>query len=92
MEVDRGQFTFDAEGNDDPDSIFFSRIPHVPTSTSGITLGRGYDLKDREQADVLKHLRSIGIPETTAKTFSEGVDMEGQKARDYLKVKCLSLV
>ena len=48
----------DSEDNDKPRSIYFSRKPHVPSSASGVTHGRGYDLKRRykptSKAEVLK--------------------------------------
>ena len=83
--VIRGQLTFDAEGNDNPVSRFFSRIPRVPTTSSGITLGRGYDLSERKQKDVDKHLKDVGINKKTAEKISNGVKLKGKKATDFLK-------
>lgn len=40
----KGQLTFDAEGNDNPNSPYYSRKPHLPPSPSGVTVGRGLDL------------------------------------------------
>jgi len=40
LRVPRGQLTFDAEGLDVP-GRFFSRVLHVPSGASGVTLGRG---------------------------------------------------
>ncbi|HHY6385525.1 TPA: pesticin C-terminus-like muramidase [Salmonella enterica] len=50
LTVPFGQLTFDSEGNDIKDSIYFSRRPHVPNNNgavigvSGVTFGRGLDL------------------------------------------------
>ncbi|EOI5729514.1 hypothetical protein ACMS09_002987 [Cronobacter malonaticus] len=50
LTVPFGQLTFDSEGNDIEDSIYFSRHPHVPNNRgivigrSGVTFGRGLDL------------------------------------------------
>jgi hypothetical protein len=87
LDVNRGQFTFDAEGNDVPTSKYFSRVPHVPTATSGITLGRGYDLKERKKKDVEEHLKDVGIDEKTAKKIAKGVKLKGRNATDFLKVR-----
>ena len=85
LQVNRGQITFDSEGNDQPGSIYFSRKAHVPSSASGITIGRGYDLKERTQPKVYSDLVGIGIPASIARKFSNGVGLKGQTARNYLK-------
>ncbi|CAK9886248.1 MAG: hypothetical protein XXXJIFNMEKO3_02676 [Candidatus Erwinia impunctatus] len=49
LQVPKGQLTFDAEGNDNENSIYFSRYPHVPNNggvvigASCVTFGRGLD-------------------------------------------------
>ena len=41
LRVAAGQVTFDAEGNDTPGSLYFSRVVHWPgNSKSGVTIGR----------------------------------------------------
>lgn len=37
--------TFDQEGLENPGKKYHSRVPHVPSSSSGVTIGRGYDMK-----------------------------------------------
>ncbi|EKY3242707.1 pesticin C-terminus-like muramidase [Cronobacter dublinensis] len=50
LTVPFGQLTFDSEGSDIEDSLYFSRRPHVPNNKStvigrsGVTFGRGLDL------------------------------------------------
>ena len=50
LTVPFGQLTFNSEGNDKVDSIYFSRRPHVPNNNgvvigiSGVTFGRGLDI------------------------------------------------
>ncbi|CAB4008787.1 Hypothetical predicted protein [Paramuricea clavata] len=85
LQVSRGQVTFDSEGNDIPRSIYFSRKPHVPSSASGITIGRGYDLKERKQSGVYRELLRVGIPANIAQKFSRGVGLKGRTAKNYLK-------
>lgn len=89
LQVSRGQITFDSEGNDNANSIYFSRVPHVPSSASGITIGRGYDMKERTQTQVYRDLQGVGIPHATAQKFSKGVGLKGQTAKTFLKVNFL---
>lgn len=58
--VDKGQLTFDAEGNDNQNSIYFSRRAHwPPVGDSGVTIGRGYDIG--QQPNVRDDLKNAGI-------------------------------
>ena len=84
--MDHGQLTFDAEGNDNPNSRYFSRKLHVPTAWSGITVGRGYDIKYKRKNTVLRDLLSVGIEKKIAVKISTGVGKRGRTARRYIKV------
>ena len=77
--------TYDAEGNDDPDSIWYSRRPHVPSSSSGVTIGRGYDMRDKTKSQIERDLKEAGINEQKAKLFSEAAGLKGKDAKDFLK-------
>lgn len=58
-----GKITFDAEGNDIPGSIYFSRSIHWPgNDLSGVTLGRGYDMGSRSEPEIYNHMISAGVP------------------------------
>lgn len=81
--VARGQLTFDAEGREG--GRFHSRKAHVPGDTSGVTIGRGYDLKLRKASDVVRDLVAAGLPEADAKEFAKGVDKKGNDARKFVK-------
>ncbi|WP_246104022.1 hypothetical protein [Yersinia kristensenii] len=61
LTVPKGQLTFDAEGNDQDNSPWFSRKLHWPGGVSGVTIGRGYDLGQQSSAET--DLRSVGIGE-----------------------------
>jgi hypothetical protein len=52
--VERGQITFDLEGLESPGSRYHSRKAHHPTPISGVTIGRGYDLKEISEATMRK--------------------------------------
>jgi hypothetical protein len=46
----RGLITFEAEGVENQSSPYHSRYFHVPTPSSGLTIGRGYDMKERTKS------------------------------------------
>ena len=89
MKVENGQLTFDAEGNDNPDSPYFSRRLHVPSRWSGITLGRGYDIKYKKKRTVMNDLLRTGIAWHIAMKISGGVGKSGNSAKKYIKVGTL---
>lgn len=84
LRVPRGQAVFDAEGNDDPASRYYSRRPHVPDGNSGLTIGRGYDLRERTAASVIADLTAAGLTDAQARLYAGGVGLQGQRARDYV--------
>lgn len=48
-----GNISYDTNGNiKSSEKSLFSRVPHCPTNTSGVTIGRGFDLKERDKGDV----------------------------------------
>jgi hypothetical protein len=81
--VPHGQLTFDAEGTEG--GPYHSRRPHVPTDTSGLTIGRGYDMKERSASQITSDLTRAGVPEATAKLYAGAAHLSGAKARDYIK-------
>ena len=72
LRVAKGQLTFDAEGREDPDSPWFSRKLHVPSESSGVTIGRGYDMKHRSAAQVERELSEAGVPAEDARRLGPG--------------------
>ncbi|MEM7406323.1 MAG: peptidoglycan-binding protein [Pseudomonadota bacterium] len=88
--VDKGQITFDAEGMESR-GPFFSRVPHVPGETSGITIGRGYDLKERTSNGVRAHMAGVGIRESWVAAFQGGVGKHGAAARRYIETHLQSV-
>ena len=82
--VRRGQVTFDAEGNDIPNNAYFSRVLHWPGGASGVTLGRGYDMRHRTQSAVFSDLSAAGVEAVSAENFSRGAGLSGQDARDFV--------
>jgi hypothetical protein len=74
-----GRYTFDAEGQEG--GRYMSRIPHQPTLTSGVTIGRGYDMKERTPSEVVRDLTNAGVPMGVAQQLSAGAGKTGQVAR-----------
>ncbi|CAI8726579.1 EF-hand domain-containing protein [Pseudomonas sp. IT-P258] len=84
--VERGQVTFDAEGNDIPNSPYFSRRLHWPGGASGVTLGRGYDMRHRTPQSVASDLIAAGVDTISVEKFSRGAGLSGQAARDFVNL------
>lgn len=82
--VRRGQVTFDAEGNDISGNLYFSRRLHWPGGASGVTLGRGYDMKQRTSTSVYADLVAAGVDHDAAQDFSQGAQLSGHEARDFV--------
>ncbi|MDR6677901.1 type VI secretion system secreted protein VgrG [Pseudomonas psychrotolerans] len=81
-----GQLTYDAEGNDDPGSRFFSRVLHWPgNANSGVTLGRGYDMGSRTEADIRRDLEAAGIPNEQSKQIAKAAGLKGNAAAEFVK-------
>ncbi|WP_042858409.1 pesticin C-terminus-like muramidase [Dickeya sp. NCPPB 3274] len=91
MDIKEGLFTFNAEGDDIPNSLYFSRKIHWPGNpsickdiASGVTIGRGFDLGQRTQTESYYHLMSAGIPQDKAILISEGAGMHGCEASAFV--------
>ncbi len=94
--VQEGQLTFDYEGVDYITAVepfrqparmpWFSRILHHPSSDSGVTLGRGYDMKKRSAGSILYTLRQSGLEEYKAQICAKAAYLQGKQASDFIKV------
>lgn len=85
IKVKEGQITFDAEGNDIPDSAYFSRVIHWPgNSLSGVTLGRGYDMGSRSESEIYNHMVSVGIDAGKAIKISKAHGLKGSAAQQFV--------
>jgi hypothetical protein len=88
LKVERGQLTFDVEGNDledpaNPLHMYFSRKVHWPGGVSGITIGRGYDLGQRPNPE--SDLAAVGISEPLLGWLLGAKGLSGNAARNYLQ-------
>ena len=82
--VARGQLTFDAEGMELPGNRFHSRVLHVPSSSSGATIGRGYDMLMRSSHEIQEDLMAAGLAEQNASQFSRLAGMQGSSAEIFI--------
>lgn len=76
-----GGLTFDAEGQEG--GAYHSRKLHYPGGASGVTLGRGYDLKMRTAAGVVKDLTAAGLDSATANKIAKGATLSGATAATF---------
>ena len=87
--VPEGQLTFNAEGLENRGQ-YFSRVPHVPGPSSGVTIGRGYDMKERSRNEIIEDLTNAGVSMDRAEQLSECRGLSGQAARNFLVENNLS--
>ena len=78
----KGIITWDAEGKEG--TFLHSRVLHVPTAASGLTLGRGYDLKERSETEVKADLISVGVNQSDAMVIAKAVGLEGDEAHKFI--------
>jgi len=79
-----GTLTWNAEGQADPSSRYYSRNAHLPSSTSGITIGRGYDLKQHSEAEILRDFTAAGLSPEQSILFANVRSLSGGAARTFL--------
>lgn len=82
--VSQGQLTFDAEGDDNPNSVYFSRRIHWPGGSSGVTIGRGYDMGGRSGPEIIADLEQAGVPASQATRIAGAQGKTGQSARNFV--------
>ncbi|MBQ4812926.1 hypothetical protein A7985_02990 [Pseudoalteromonas luteoviolacea] len=80
---DIGRFTFEQEGQEG--GRYHSRILHVPTNSSGLTIGRGFDLKHRDPDEVMTLLSQAGVSFEDAKLLSKAAGLFGETARKFIE-------
>ncbi|MCO8123294.1 pesticin C-terminus-like muramidase [Stieleria sp. TO1_6] len=90
FKVERGQLTFDAEGQEG--GPYHSRTPHVPSNSSGLTIGRGYDMKERSESGIKADLTAAGLAEANVNAYAKAAGLSGEKAKDFIKANKDDLV
>jgi hypothetical protein len=87
FKVAKGQITFDAEGNEG--GKYHSRNPHVPSNSSGLTIGRGYDMKFRKLEQIAKDLKAAGLDQASAELYAKAAGLSGKAAKAFIDMNKL---
>ena len=77
-----GLVTWDAEGTEG--GRFHSRTLSVPSDSSGLTIGRGYDMKERSAAAIAADLTAAGVPAADAARISKAAGLAGVAAKKFI--------
>ena len=80
------------EGSSNPKSVYYSRKAHWPGSASGVTIGRGYDMKLKSKAQIQKDLVYAGVDSKLADTLSEGAKLVGTNASEFVKKPDINVI
>ncbi|MIG41046.1 hypothetical protein AHW95_24205 [Salmonella enterica subsp. enterica] len=94
LTVPFGQLTFDSEGNDMEDSVYFSRHPHVPNNhgvvigMSGVTFGQGLDFGQQTASYINSLFQEMEentkpLPSSLKKWLLGSVGKQGTSALTY---------
>lgn len=54
-----------------------------PHGASGVTLGAGYDMKERSAASILADMKAIGLPDATASIISQASGLTDVNAKKF---------
>ena len=80
LEVRAGELTALGEGNDAA-----TKYIHWPdTDTSGVTLGKGYDIGGRSAEAVIADLIDAGMSDSQARKIAAGAGLTGQEAKAFV--------
>ena len=82
VEPDRGMVTWESEGTEG--GMFHSRKLHVPTQASGLTIGRGYDMKQKNPGQIVTDLSRAGIGLADAQKLSQASGLFGNTAKSFI--------
>lgn len=77
-----GKLTFESEGAEG--GPFHSRVLHVPSGVSGLTIGRGYDLKMKSAVRVQQDLVAAGLRPQDAALLSRACGLAGPAAKAFI--------
>lgn len=79
---DEGALTFRVEGQEG--GQYHTREFHVPSPESGLTIGRGYDMKLRTKSEVRDDLVDAGVKPEKATLISQGAGKQGGDAEEFI--------
>lgn len=87
MAIDKGMVTYEAEGTEG--GRFHSRVLHVPGNTSGLTIGRGYDMKEKSAEKITADLVDAGVDSGTAEILGRASGLAGDEAKAFIEQESL---
>jgi len=76
---DQGKFTFEQEVGPNSEKL------HHPTKTSGVTVGAGYDMKEKSPDQIISELTSVGVDENIASRLAGAAGLSGKEATKFVK-------
>lgn len=79
---DYGVVTWASEGAEG--GPYHSRKLHVPNGVSGLTVGRGYDFKEKKQSTVISDLTSAGLEKERISILKTAVTLYGNTAKQFI--------
>jgi hypothetical protein len=82
VEPKEGIVTFKSEGTEG--GRYLSRILHVPSRYSGLTIGRGYDMGQKSAAKISKDLSNAGIDSTSINVIKKATGLKGGNAEQFV--------
>jgi hypothetical protein len=77
-----GLVTWDSEGQEG--GPYHSRKLHVPSDSSGLTIGRGYDMKERKISHITEDLTVGLVLLADAKTIAKAAGLSGEDAKKFI--------
>jgi hypothetical protein len=77
-----GEVTWESEGTEG--SRYHSRCYHLPTNASGLTIGRGYDMKEKTQKKISDDLVSAGLARAHADIVKKAAGLSGRSAEFFV--------
>jgi hypothetical protein len=82
-----GLLTWESEGREDVHYThpLFSRKLHHPSPNSGVTIGRGYDMKEKMPSQIIEDLTSSWVDENTAQQMAKGFHLDGIRADHFVR-------
>lgn len=82
MAITQGKLTYDAEGTEG--GRFHSRKLSVPSSSSGLTIGRGFDMEEKTCSQIETHMKESGVDGDHAKVLSKAAGLKGNGAKEFI--------
>lgn len=82
MAITQGLLTYDAEGMEG--GPYHSRKLHVPGESSGLTIGRGYDMKEKAADKIEADLLAAGVGLTQASLLALASGLSGENAKEFI--------